>query len=292
MIVNSTSRPPVRRIIGLLALIAPVAIAILASPASHAQVASPAAAGSPAGPHLEFETASVKVHPMVPGTFIIKNYTHGPPFVIPTSNRFTDTAYTQDLVMEAYGLSEYQILYLPAWTLSRGGGIVYDIDAQAKGDGTPAPSQLQEMLQSLLADRFHMKAHWETKPKFSVNALVADKNGPKVKVFHRDEPKAAPAGGSPPFAGTTLFALAHFLSQNLDAPVVDRTGLPGDYYDFDINKLVDFHEVDREADGADPLAAQDYLRTAVQHQLGFRLESRKESMQVLVVDHIDEPSRN
>jgi uncharacterized protein (TIGR03435 family) len=270
LIIRSTFRPPVTAI-GLLALIA--------LPASHAQAPAP---------HLEFEKATVKVHPMAPGMYMIKNYTHGPPFVIPTSNRFTDTAYTQDLIMEAYGISEYQILYLPAWTLSRGGGIVYDVDAQAKGDAPPTPDQLQQMLQALLADRFHMKAHWETKPKLSVNALVVDKNGPKFKAVQRDDQKAAPAGG----AGTTLFALAHFLSPNLDAPVVDRTGLPADYYDFDINKLVDFHEVDREADGADPLAAQDYLRTAVQHQLGLRLEPRKESTQVLSVDHIDEPSRN
>jgi uncharacterized protein (TIGR03435 family) len=232
-------------------------------------------------PRLEFETVTVKVHPIPPGRFMIKNFTHAPPFVIPTSNKFIDTVHTQDLVMEAYGLSEYQILYLPGWALSRD-GYVYDIEAKAKGDATPTPDQLQQMLQSLLADRFHLKAHFETKAKFSVNALVIDKDGPKFHPFQNDGPAGA-------FAGTTIFALARFLTPNVDFPVVDRTGLPaGTVYDFNLDKMVDFHEVDREQ-GADPLAAQDYLRTAVQHQLGLRMEPRKESTQILSIDHIEEP---
>jgi uncharacterized protein (TIGR03435 family) len=239
------------------------------------------------GTALEFETASVRLHPMAPGSFLIRNYPHAPPFVIPASNIFKDTAHAQDLVMEAYGLSEFQILYLPAWTLSRA-GYVYDVEAKAKGDGTPTPVQLQQMLQALLADRFHLKVHWETKPKFSLYALVPDKGGPKFKEFHRDEPVATEPGQAPPFAGTTLFALARFLTQNYDGPVVDRTGLKEVAFDFDIDKMIDFHETDRE-EGADPLAAEDYLRSAVQHQLGLKMDSRKESMQVLVIDHIDEP---
>jgi uncharacterized protein (TIGR03435 family) len=254
-----------------------IAVTILTSTASHAQ----------APPHLEFETTSVTVHPMAPGAYMIKNFTHGPPFVIPTSNRFTDTAHTEDLIMEAFGVSGYQILYLPAWAHSRD-GLVYDIDAKAKGDAIPTPEQLQLMLQSLMADRFHLKTHWETKPKFSVNALVVDKGGPKFNEFNKDDP---PRGKAPTFAGTTLFALARFLTPNLDFPVVDRTGLADKLYDFDIDKLVNYRAIDRD-DQTDPNEAQDYLRSAVQHQLGLRLEPRKESMQMLVIDHIDEPSKN
>ena len=232
-----------------------------------------------AQPGLRFETASVAVHPIAPNEYMIKNFTHGPPFVIPTSNRFTDTVHTEDLIMEAFGVSEYQILYLPAWAHSRE-GIIYDIDAKSKGDDAPTPEQLQLMLQSLLADRFHLKTHWETKAKFSVNALVVDKGGPK---FHES--------GDQKFAGTTLFALARFLTPNLDFPAVDRTGLADKLYDFDIDKLVSYRAIDRD-EQTDPNEAQDYLRSAVQHQLGLRLEPRKESMQMLVIDHIDEPSRN
>ena len=230
---------------------------------------------------LQFETASVAVHPMAPGAYMIKNFTHGSPFVIPTSNRFKDTVHAEDLIMEAFGLSGYQILYLPAWAHSRETlALVYDIDAKAKGDGTPTPEQLQQMLQSLLADRFHLKTHWETKAKFPVNALVVDKGGPK---FHESEGQKSP--------GTTLFALARFLTPELDFPAVDRTGLPDKLYDFDIDKLVSYRAINRD-EQTDPNEAQDYLRSAVQHQLGLRIEPRKESMQMLVIDHIDEPSHN
>ena len=229
-----------------------------------------------AQPGLTFETAAVTAHPIAPGSYMIKDFTHGPPFVIPTSNRFKDTAHAEDLIMEAFGVSEYQILYLPAWARSRETlALVYDIDATAKSDAAPTPEQLQLMLQALLADRFHLKTHWETKAKFPVNALVVDKGGPK---FHE--------GG-----GTTLFALAHFLSPLLDFPAVDRTGLAEKLYDFDIDKLVSYRAINQD-EQSDPNEAQDYLRAAVQHQIGLRLEPRKESMQMLVIDHIDEPSKN
>jgi len=225
---------------------------------------------------------------MAPGTYLIKDFPHGPPFVIPTSNHFTDTAHVQDLVMEAFGLPEYQIYYLPAFALSRE-GYVYDVDATAKGEAVPTPDQFQRMLQALLAARFHLKTHWETK-KISIYALVPDKGGPKFHEFRKDA-QPPPREESRPFAGTTMFALARFITQNYDSPVLDGTGLPDRLYDFDINKLVNFHEIDRE-EGADPLDAEDYLRSALQHELGLKMESRKENMQILVVDHIDELSAN
>lgn len=255
-----------------------LALGILIAPLGRSQAT---------GPGLEFETASVNIHPMAPNAYMIKNFTHGPPFVIPTSNRFTDTVHAEDLIMEAFGVSEYQILYLPAWAHSRD-GLVYDIDATAKGDAPPTPEQMQQMLQSLLADRFHLKVHRETKAKFSVNAMVVDKNGPKFHEFNRDDPpRGVPAG----FTGTTLFALARFLTPNLDFPAVDRTGLPDKLYDFDIDKLVSYHAINRD-DQTDPNEAEDYIRSAVQHQLGLRLEPRKESMEMLVIDHIDEPPQH
>jgi uncharacterized protein (TIGR03435 family) len=224
---------------------------------------------------------------MTPGTYLIKNFPHEPPFIIPTGAVFTDTAHVQDLIMEAYGLNSYQVLYLPWWALAQR-GTVYDIEAKAKDGTVPTPVQMQQMLQNLLAEQFHLKAHWETKPKFSVYALVVDKTAPKFQEF-QGEPKAA--AGEQSFAGTTLFALARFLTQNLDFPVVDRTGLSTVPYDFDIDRLVDYREVDRE-EVLDPAQAQQYLRTAVQHQLGLRLDSRKESTQFLAIDHIEEPPQN
>ncbi len=242
-------------------------------------------------PHPEFESAAVKVHPMTPFTYLLKDFSHAPPFMIPKSSTFADTAHAQDLIMEAWGLSEYQILYLPWWALSQR-GTVFDIEAKAKGNEIPTPTEMQLMLQAFLADKFHLKTHWETKPRFSVYALVVDKGTPKFREFNHDSTRThLTPEGEQPFTGTTLFALARFLTQNLDLPVVDRTGLPATAYDFDIDKLVSYREIDRE-ESTDPLQAEQYLREAVQHQLGLRLESRKESTQMLVIDHIEEPAGN
>ncbi len=152
-------------------------LAFLAVSLVHAQ--PPAAV-----PPLKFETASVKVHPMTPGTYLIKNFPHEPPFIIPAGAVFTDTSHVQDLIMEAYGLNSYQVPYLPWWALAQR-GTVYDIEAKAKDGTVPTPVQMQQMLQNLLADQFHLKAHWETKPKFSVYALVVDKTAPKFQEFPR-----------------------------------------------------------------------------------------------------------
>lgn len=250
---------------------------------SQAQLASPPTTA----PHLEFETASVKLHPMAPGTYLIKNFPHSPPFVIPTSTHFTEAVHAQDLIMEAYGVSEYQILYLPPNMRGRE-SVVYDIDTKSPGNATPTPAQYQQMLQSLLADRFHLKAHWDTKPKFSVYVLVPDKNGPKFHEYEKGQSPATNSAGQP-FAGTTLFALAHFLSPNMDFPVIDGTGHPDTVYDFDLDSLVNYREIDREQ-SADPTEAQDYLRSSVQGVLGLKMDLRKVSMPVLAIDHIDELS--
>ncbi len=241
-------------------------------------------------PLLRFEEASVKVHPAPPGAYMIKNYKHSPPYVIPTSATFIDTAHVQDLIMEAYGVVDSQIRYLPAWTLSPS-GLMYDVEAKAEGSAPPTPAQLQEMLQSLLKERFHLGVHWETKTKVSVYALVVDKNGPKFKEFHEAPLAATDAerAAIQPYTGTSLFALARFLTQNFDGPVFDRTGLPAVQYDFDLNKLLDFEELDREQ-RTDPLAAADYIRSIVPHELGLRMESRKENIDYLIIDHVDQPS--
>ncbi len=240
-----------------------------------------AASNIPAQSPIQLETENVKVHPMTPGTYLIKDFSHAPPYILPNGPRYADTVHAHDLLMEAFGILDYQILYQPAWASARD-GYVYDIEVKAKGDATPTPVQMQQMLQQLLADKFHLKTHWETKPKFSIYELTPDKGGPK---FHEFEPSKKTAD----FDGTTIFALARFLSQNMDFPALDGTGLKNVRYDFDINKLVNLHEEDRE-EAADPNNAQDYLRSAVLHQLGLKMDLKKVSTQMLSIDHIDEPS--
>ena len=228
---------------------------------------------------------------------MMRQYRHGPPFDIPTGNRFTEQAHIGDLIMEAYGLSDYEISGLPGWAQFPK-ETVYDIEVKAAGDGTPTPQQLEQMVQSLLADRFHLRAHREMKPDVPVYAVVVDKGGPKFHEFHKDDQAAPPSPGGPrPFEGTTIFDLARWLSGPARAanteyrPVVDGTGLAQVPYDFDINKLLDFQELGRER-RADPMAARDYMLTAVREKLGLKLEARKQSVEVLVIDHVEEPSEN
>ena len=97
--------------------------------------------------------------------------------------------------------------------------------------------------------------------------------------------------GQRPFNGTTIFALLRFLTRFTDGPVVDRTGLTGDAYDFDINKLLDFTEL-AQLQRTDKMSARDYVLAAVRDMLGLKLESRKESMEVLVIDHAESLSPN
>ena len=151
---------------------------------------------------------------------------------------------------------------------------------------------MQQMLQNLLAEQFHLKAHWETKPKFSVYALVVDKTASEIPgAPQRTEGYSRRAAVT---AGTTLFALARFLTQNLDFPVVDGTGLPAVPYDFDIDRLVDYREVDRE-EALDPAQAQQYLRTlpsrCVSSACVLDLHAKR-ARNFLAIDHIEEPPQN
>ncbi|HVW11394.1 MAG TPA: TIGR03435 family protein [Bryobacteraceae bacterium] len=237
-------------------------------------------------PTLAFESATVKLHPMTPGTFLLRNYVHGPPFIVPTSNKFSERAYVIDLIMQAYGVSEYQLRYLPAWCQART-GYIYDLETKAPGDTVPTPEQFERMMQSMLAEQFNLKVHWETKEKASVYALVPDKKGPKFKEFH---PSGKPqmTAENTPYVGTTMYALAHFLSPNMDFPVIDGTGFGDKAFDFDVDDLADFRELDREQ-ATDPASAQDYLRSNVLGILGLKMDMRKITMQLLDIDHIDQP---
>ena len=114
------------------------------------------------------------------------------------------------------------------------------------------------MLQFLLADCVHLKRHWETKAKFSVNALVIEKSGPKC---HAVRARAFPDTES-------------------RFPTVDRTGVPGKLYDFDIDKLVSYHAL--KIICALPFSSSSECVA----------KPGKESMQMLVIGHIDAGAGN
>jgi uncharacterized protein (TIGR03435 family) len=173
------------------------------------------------------------------------------------------------LLRVAYNLQDYQVVG-PEWLSQER----YDIVARAPGFAG-GQQVLQQMLQSLLADRFRMVVRREQQLR-PVYALVVADGGPRV----RRAQDASRAGsttadvGRLSFTATPMPALARRLSQLLHEPVVDDTNLQG-AYDF---------VLEWQQDDAVPGAS---LFTAVQEQLGLKLERRRLPVDVLVIDRID-----
>jgi uncharacterized protein (TIGR03435 family) len=190
------------------------------------------------------------------------------------------------LIMTAFKLKESQLSSLPAWTDSE----KYDIEA--KVEGKTSQEQIVAMLQDLLADRFNFKYH-RAKKTMAVYSLVQTKGGIKA-TGAADGPCPNDAICGAWFArrnqieGTriTMSQLADALTFQLDRIVVDKTGLRKT---FDI-KLTwspdpDPGEKSDDGDGAS-------IFTAVQEQLGLKLEAAKAPVDILIVDRIERPSEN
>jgi len=181
----------------------------------------------------------------------------------------------------AYKIPEERILAGPKWIGEAG----YDI--AAKADYPAGEPELLLMLQPLLADRFRLQLHHETRtvPGYS---LTLAKGGIKATL---SDPGTHPGGnggrGFIDSRASSLSALTIRLSALLGRPVIDMTG-DDRKFDFQLR----WTPADTQP-GKDP-AAQDQpsLFTALQEQLGLKLESGKVSADVLVVDHAELPSDN
>ncbi len=211
------------------------------------------------------------------------------------------------LIAKAYEVKEYQITG-PDWIDSDG----YDVTATIPPN-TPK-DQVPLMLQGLLEDRFKLAVHREKK-ELPVYALVVGKNGPKLKT-------AENAGGmrmslSPNgmrlTAHAPLTALAEALSNLMDRPVVDQTGIEG-IYDIDIEWTPDEHSNPRmsgkmmaarvmgpaggEGKIGPPDSSSDTMQAppifaAVQEKLGLKLDARKAPLDFVIVDHAERvPTEN
>lgn len=195
------------------------------------------------------------------------------------------------------------ILGLPSWADSE----TYDIDAKVAPSDLVAfhkllPMQRDPMLQPVLADRLHLAAHFETRT-LPAYALVIAKGGPKlteVKPALLPDGREDPGGINPGHdqitaTGATMQPLLHMLLLLLGRPVVDRTGLTG-RYSFTLT-CAPTYAMRPVVNGQMPsLSAEEEalpdLFTAIQDQLGLKLEPIKAPVQVLVVDHIERPSDN
>jgi uncharacterized protein (TIGR03435 family) len=183
----------------------------------------------------------------------------------------------RDLIQQAYRVQRSQISG-PSWLDTE------RFDITARIPPQPGRQQLPAMIQSLLADRFLLRLHRESR-QLTAYALGVAKGGPKLEkaqsetgLRNSSRNARAHANGS-----VTMASLAEFLSRGLDRPVVDRTGLAGFY-----NVTLDW-----AADALENAASGPSIFTALQEQLGLRLNAVKAPVEILIVESVERsPTEN
>jgi len=220
------------------------------------------------------------------------------------------------LIREAFEVSDNQLVGVPNWMNTDR----YDIEAKVAAEDVPklkplTPQQRWAMLLPVFEDRFGLKFHRETR-ELTQYVLVIAKGGPKLKESKDDDTSSAgsrgPDGSAPrrmmrmergelTAQGVELALLVRQLSYQLGSTVMDKTGLSGKY-DFDLKWTPDEMEggMMRPPDGSQPGAGNPApstttgpsIFTALEEQLGLKLEAHKEPGEVIVIDHIEQPSAN
>ena len=206
--------------------------------------------------------------------------------------RATNTTLRQ-LINAAYGTPDFRIIGATGWmTTDR-----FDIEAKATGD--PPRAQLLLMLQSLLADRFKLVVHRETRELPTYDLVVA-KGVPKFKegkCFGQpglQNPCGAFSGSATHFfaRAAKIDQLTLFLSSHESRVVVDKTGVTGEY-DMDLTWTpVDAPLGPGDAGQAPPDPNGPSIFTALQEQLGLRLEPSKGPVEILVIQNAEKPAEN
>ena len=266
-----------------LAWLLPLAAALLLSiPSAHAQVEhkGPAASIALAATLPHYDVSTVK--PNVSGS---GGYSWGG-----HNDRFTATNITLKQLIEcAYDINEDEIIGLTGPVSSARFDIVAKVLAP---DGGKLPkltdAQLAVMLIPLLADRFHLQAHLETKT-MPVYELVVAHGGPKFTISQTEAPgqsdwSARGITKSLNFEGISMADLADTLTDQVHRKVIDKTGLTG--------------RADITLKWSDNVAAQQggpdviSIFTAVEEQLGLKLQPSKGPVDALVIDHAEMPSEN
>ncbi len=225
------------------------------------------------------------------------------------------------VILRAYDVLSIQTSGGPSWINSD----PYDIEAKESDDLSAEMEKLPReqrrekerlLLQSMLADRFQLKVTRGTR-ELPVYALVVAKNGPKLKAANLQSafpgvttgPDGRPitytcsignaSGGGDVYQNCTIATLASFLPLQVGRIVLDQTGLQG-RYDFTLNyaqqdSAADFGAAGGGAASDNPLppaSSGPSIFTALQDQLGLKLESTKGPVDIIVIDHIERPTEN
>lgn len=220
-----------------------------------------------------FEVASVKPNPA------------GGNRVEVTPGRVTITSATiATCIKWAYGLRDRQI--------SGATGAVSDLltseryDIVAKSAGVVPEDQLKLMLQTLLAERFQLTFHKQSK-EMQVYALLVDKNGPKFHESQGEGESQQQLKGklTRQWKWTTMPQFANTLSDAMQAPVNDQTGLTAKY-DLALDLTPYLPSTDERPDIAGMMV------TAIREQLGLKMEARRSPVEVMIVERLEKPSAN
>jgi uncharacterized protein (TIGR03435 family) len=254
---------------------------------------------------LAFQAASIKVDQSSNG--------HNSMDINLPGGRMRAINYSLELLMgEAYQLPASRVLGAPSWFTSE----YFDIDATAGEDSTDDQNRLR--LRALLADRFKLALHHETR-RLPVYDLVLSKAGQLGPQLHLDSEKcgqelpAATPGYPVPtpkldcgdISGGTTPNRVHFSARditmdqflttltgngshpNVDRPIVDKTGIAGN-----IDCTIEFAPPTLTAANSQSQNQLSSLPTALEEQLGLKLKSDTGPVDVIVIDHVEQPSAN
>ena len=205
-----------------------------------------------------------------------------------------------DLIKFAYDMHPKQVVNAPGWADTD----KFDMEAKPDKPGMPTVNQMKAMLQKLLTDRFALMFHKDQR-ELSAYAITVIKGGLKIK---KEENASIPVpgyGGLPQRGfnarNTTLAEFASVMqAQFMDLPVIDQTGLGETRYSFVVKFTPDpgmrpfggaAPPPQAQAGGTDPDAPPD-LFSAMEQQLGLRMQKTKAPVEVMILDKVEKPSAN
>jgi uncharacterized protein (TIGR03435 family) len=263
---------------GTVAVAVPIVIGMMNPPPIRAQ--------SQPAPRLEFEVASIR-----------PDKTDQPEMSwfrsTPSGAEFQGRSIQIKPIIEyAYGILDHQLAGDPSWL----GSERFDIDAKPgsrKGQGWFEDEELRARVRTLLEERFHLRVHHESR-QAPIYTLVTAKSGPKLKQAGEDAETLIRVNfgrGRAQIIGAkiSMKMLAEAFARTLGRSVQDGTDLKG-AFDVDLTWTPD--ESPRAGGDRPPPTEGPSLFTAVQEQLGLRLESSRGQIDMIVIDHVDRPSEN
>ncbi|MFT4111913.1 TIGR03435 family protein [Silvibacterium sp.] len=242
-------------------------------------------------PHLAFDVVSIHE---------VKNPTSRGINNVPGTGVWTGQAVSLwGLLVTAYDIKIGALIVgVPKWAAN----LTYDIEAQSDASTDRTLSQLNRddfeaekryMLQRMLADRFHLKAHFEDRTGTTYELLASPETAKLMRPIAKDKvnpgnncyPRVSRSGEEYQSSGCPFDLLIHQLKQDLGTEVLDRTGITG-FYAYRLTYTT------RQSASPDASERFPYVTDALREQLGLELKRTRGPVKTLVIDHADPPTPN